>query len=184
MVNQICEYKPRTDLILNYLYKYHDEGRTILILSERREHLINMMNEINEHYGSEQAGLYIGGIHPETLEHNAGLRVILGTYSFFSEGADIPSLDTVILASPISAVEQSIGRIFRKFGDIHKLICDFIDENIECFHKQSTKRISLYKKKGYEIYLNDNEEKEDYKKRNYKKKEKEIPVYKQPCLFD
>ena len=77
MVNQICEYKPRTDMILNYLYKYYDEGRTILILSERREHLINMMETINEHYGSEQAGLYIGGIHPEILEHNAGLRVIL-----------------------------------------------------------------------------------------------------------
>ena len=187
MVNQICEYKPRTDLILNYLYKYYDEGRTILILSERRQHLINMMDEINNHYDSEQAGLYIGGIHPEILEHNSTLRVILGTYSFFSEGADIPSLDTVILASPISAVEQSIGRIFRKFGDIHKLICDVIDENIECFNKQSIKRISLYKKKGYEIYLNDNEEKEEYKKRNYKSKKnvvKEVPVYKQPCLFD
>ena len=55
-------------------------------------------------------------------------------------------------------MEQGIGRIFRKFGDIHKLICDVIDENIECFNKQSTKRIRLYKKKGYEIYLNDNDE--------------------------
>jgi hypothetical protein len=46
------------------------------------------------------------------------------------------------------------------------------------------KRISLYKKKKYELYENDNEEKEEYKKRNYKsKKEKELPVYQQACLF-
>lgn len=183
MVNQICEYKPRTNMILNYLYKYYEEGRTILILSERRQHLIDMMDEINEHYGSEQAGLYIGGIHPEILEHNSTLRVILGSYQMFSEGADIPSLDTVILASPVSSVEQSIGRIFRKFGEHHKLICDVIDENIPCFEKQSTKRISLYKKKKYELYENDSEEKIDYKTRKNKKKDKEVPVYKQPCLF-
>jgi len=184
MVNQICEYKPRTDMVLNYLYKYFDEGRTILILSERRQHLIDMMETINEHYGTEQAGLYIGGVHPETLEHNATLRVILGTYSFFSEGADIPSLDTVILSSPVGSVEQAVGRIFRKYGEHHKLICDIIDENINCFEKQSLKRISLYKKKKYELYENDNEEKEEYKKRNYKsKKDKEVPVYQQACLF-
>ena len=34
MVNQICEYLPRTNMILNYLYKYYDEGRTVLLLSE------------------------------------------------------------------------------------------------------------------------------------------------------
>jgi len=49
MVNQICEYKERTELVLKYLYKYYDQGRTILILSERRQHLIDMMNEINKY---------------------------------------------------------------------------------------------------------------------------------------
>jgi len=181
MVNQICEYLPRTNMILNYLYKYYDEGRTILILSERREHLKSMMNKINEHYGSEVSGLYIGGIHPEILEQTSKLRCILGSYQMFSEGADIPSLDTVILASPVSSVEQSIGRIFRKYGEFHKLICDIIDVNIENFEKQSTKRISLYKKKKFHLYENDNDEKTDYKSRKTKK---EKPIYKQECLFD
>jgi len=167
-------------MILNYLYKYYDEGRTILILSERREHLKSLMNKINEHYGSEVSGLYIGGIHPEILEQTSKLRCILGSYQMFSEGADIPSLDTVILASPVSSVEQSIGRIFRKYGEFHKLICDIIDVNIECFEKQSAKRISLYKKKKFHLYENDNDEKTDYKSRKTKK---EKPVYEQECLF-
>jgi len=185
MVNNITEYKPRTDMILKYLYKYYDEGRTILILSERRDHLIRMMEEINEHYDGIVAGLYIGGIHPVSLKETENLRCILGTYSFFSEGADIKSLDTVILGSPISAVEQSIGRIFRAQGEHHKLICDFIDVNIACFAKQSEKRLPLYKKKGYELYYNENEDKEEYKKRNYKKKEKDksLEVWESDCLL-
>ena len=48
----------------------------------------------------------------------------------FSEGADIPTLDTCIMASPIGNCEQSIGRIFRKYGEFHKIILDIIDENI------------------------------------------------------
>ena len=109
----------------------------------------------------------------------------MGTYSFFSEGADIKSLDTVILSSPISAVEQSIGRIFRAQGEHHKLICDFIDVNIACFAKQSEKRLPLYKKKGYELYYNENEDKEEYKKRNYKKKEKDksLAIWESDCLL-
>jgi len=180
MVNQICEYKPRTNMVLDYLYKYYDEGRTVLILSERRNHLIDMMNEINGYYKSEVSGLYIGGIHPEVLEQTSKLRCILGSYQMFSEGADIPSLDTVILASPVSSVEQSIGRIFRKYGKFHKLICDIVDLNIPCFEKQSKKRSALYKKKKFHLYENDNTEKTDYKSRKTKK---EKPVYQQACLF-
>lgn len=100
----------------------------------------------------------------------------------FSEGADIPSLDTVILASPVSSVEQSVGRIFRKYGEYHKLILDIIDENIPCFEKQSKKRVKLYKSKKYELYDDDSEEKIDYKTRA-KKKKKEVPIHKQECLF-
>ena len=69
---------------------------------------MNIMNQVS--------GLYIGGIHPEILEQTSKLRCILGiSYQCFSEGADIPSLDTVILASPISTVEQSISTLFRKY---------------------------------------------------------------------
>ena len=101
----------------------------------------------------------------------------------FSEGADIPSLDTCIMASPIGNCEQSVGRIFRKYGEYHKLILDIIDINIPCFEKQSKKRISLYKKKKYELYEDDNQDKINYKTRKYNKK-KEIEIYKGPCLFD
>ena len=39
MINNICSYYPRTQLIVQNVKKYHDEKRSILILSDRREHL-------------------------------------------------------------------------------------------------------------------------------------------------
>ena len=44
MINNICDYYPRTELIVSLVKKYHDEKRSILILSDRREHL----KKINE----------------------------------------------------------------------------------------------------------------------------------------
>ena len=61
--------------------------------------------------------------------------------------SSFPYITVTLTCSPASLI----------LGLITSLICDIIDENIECFHKQSNKRISLYKKKGYEIYLNDKE---------------------------
>ena len=47
-----------------------------------------------------------------------------------SEGMDIPKLNTVILASPKSDVEQSVGRVFRQKAcdrNFHPLIVDIQD---------------------------------------------------------
>ena len=49
---------------------------------------------------------------PEQLRKSQQKRILLATFSMASEGMDIPSLDTVILSSPKSDVEQSVGRIF------------------------------------------------------------------------
>ena len=37
MINNICEYYPRTKMILDLVKKYYTESRKILILSDRRE---------------------------------------------------------------------------------------------------------------------------------------------------
>ena len=49
----------------------------------------------------------------EQLEEAERARVVFATYQMCSEGVDIPSLDTMIMASPISDCEQAVGRIRR-----------------------------------------------------------------------
>ena len=78
----------------------------------------------------------------------------------------------------------SVLRLFQRvYGHNHIDIICFVC--FACFAKQFEKRLPLYKKKGYELYYNDNEDKEEYKKRNYKKKEKEKnkELWESECLL-
>jgi superfamily II DNA or RNA helicase len=170
MINNICEYLPRTELILDQIKKYHVEGRNILILSDRREHL-NIMYKSLEGYSR---GFYVGGMKPDELRESQEQDILLATFSMASEGMDIPKLNTVILASPKSDVEQSVGRIFRQKADVrkfHPLIID-IQDTFSMFKNQSKKRVTFYHKSNFTIFKDGEEIKKN--KRGRKKKENNI----------
>ncbi|MBI52124.1 MAG: hypothetical protein CL779_02770 [Chloroflexi bacterium] len=178
MVNNICEYIPRTELIIELTKKYRGEGRNILILTDRRGHLECIFNYLDGY----SKGYYIGGMKPDQLRESQEKDIILATFSMASEGMDIPKLDTVILASPKSDVEQSIGRIFRKKEcdrNYHPLIIDFQD-NFSMFKNQCNKRLSLYRKMNFTIYHNG----EEIKKKSHKKKGKEKDKVPEFSLID
>ncbi len=70
-----------------------------------------------------------------------------------SEGMDIPSLNTLILASPVSSIEQSVGRIQRQKEEdrtITPLVIDVWDQ-FSLFRAQGLKRQQFYKKSKYKI---------------------------------
>ena len=71
-----------------------------------------------------------------------------------SEGFDCKyPLNTIILASPKSNIEQAVGRILRqeeKYRTKVPLIIDISDE-FSLFARQSVKRIKFYKKNKYTI---------------------------------
>jgi superfamily II DNA or RNA helicase len=69
-----------------------------------------------------------------------------------SEGYDNPKLDTLILSTPKSDVEQCIGRILRQENSNYPLVVDIQDYN-SVFTGMNFKRKNFYKKKGF---LNDN----------------------------
>ena len=92
--------------------------------------------------------------------------------TLIEEGSIYQVLDTVILASPKSDVEQSVGRVFRKKAcdrEFHPLIID-LQDNFSMFEKQCGKRLSLYKKSNFTIFHNG----EEIKKRARKKKEEVV----------
>ena len=166
MINNICEYLPRTELIIELTKKHQQEGRYVLILSDRREHL-NLMYKMLDGFSR---GFYVGGMKPDELRESQEQDILLATFSMASEGMDIPKLNTVILASPKSDVEQSVGRIFRQKVDVrefHPLIID-IQDKFSMFNNQCNKRITLYRKLNFTIFLNGQE----IKKKNRKTKSK------------
>lgn len=154
MITNISSYIPRTLEIVNQIKAILEENtqnnRKLLVLSDRKQHLI----DIGSYFEKEQYGFYMGGMKEIELEKSKLKQIILGTFNMISEGFDLPSLDTLILASPKSDVEQSIGRIQRKHviteNDNIPLVIDIID-NFSLFEKQANKRKNFYKKMKYEM---------------------------------
>ena len=157
MITRLCEWKERTNKIIQKIQTCYSEGRKILVLSDRRQHLDDIKNRCLELELS--VGCYVGGMTRVELSISEEKRIILGTYSMASEGMDIPALNTVILATPKSDVKQSVGRIFRQQVSDRThvpLIIDIVDD-LPNFIRQSAKRKTLYRKNNYNFcYLDKN----------------------------
>jgi len=167
MINNICKFKPRTEYIISVLEGIikKDPERRILILSERR----NLLKDIEDYIISKNIvnkdyGYYVGGMKQVDLNTSAEKQIILATYQLASEGFNVPSLNTIIFASPISDIQQSIGRILREKPEERKYIplCIDIWDQFSLFLRKGFTRIKYYKNNNYNIkYFNNNDEEEN-----------------------
>ena len=157
MINNICDYEPRTDKIIDIIkdLKNKDKDRNLLVLSDRRNHLLEIKNKL-DNLNIGIPGFYVGGMSDEQLKDSEdNCDILLGTFSMASEGLDISKLDTVLLASPRSNIQQSVGRILRKKEEDRvyvPLIIDIIDY-FSLFINQGNKRRKYYTKCNYNIKL-------------------------------
>jgi superfamily II DNA or RNA helicase len=151
MINNICDFLPRTAFIVDTLKEVlvKEPERKVLILSDRRKHL-ETFKELLDAEGIEN-GFYYGGMKPAELKESEGRQVLLATFAFCAEGLDVARLDTLILASPKSDIIQSVGRILREKEQnrLHvPLVIDIVD-NFSLFPCQAKKRIKYYKGQKY-----------------------------------
>lgn len=193
MINNIVATESRNIMIEYILRKLIKDGRKVLVLSDRRDHLSRLYSIANQF---TTVGYYVGGMKQKELDNSETKNVILGTYPMSSEGLDIPTLDSVIFTTPKSSIEQSIGRITRKVHENPPVAYDIVD-NISLFPRQYIKREAVYKKLDYDVYsinINANSDtnidsfeyqfdqgyiKKDFKKKKLKKKDED----KTECLI-
>ena len=126
-------------------------NRQVLILSDRKEQLRDIERAMAEK--GIEIGYYIGGMKQSALELSTKKLAILATYQMAAEGLDISTIDTIVLATPKTDIEQAVGRIRPKPGDSERntpLVIDIVDE-FSIFENQAFKRLAFYKKKNYEI---------------------------------
>jgi superfamily II DNA or RNA helicase len=152
MINNIASFMPRTIFIVEKIVEcIRDMKRQVLILSDRKEQLRDI-ERIMAEKGIE-IGYYIGGMKQSALELSTKKLAILATYQMAAEGLDISTIDTIVLATPKTDIEQAVGRIRPKTGDSDRntpLVIDIVDE-FSIFENQAFKRLAFYKKKNYEI---------------------------------
>lgn len=151
MINNICNYTRRTELIIELIIRLRNKGKKILVLSNRRQHLKDIYELVIEK-DIDTIGFYIGGMKQSELKESESKNILLGTYTMSSEGMDIPDLDAIIFASPKSDIVQSIGRILRKQHEINPIAWDIVD-NFPPFSKQYIKRRTYYRKLKYDINI-------------------------------
>ena len=155
LLNQIAEFKPRTKYLSIRLANFIKEGRKLLILSDRREHLSDFETELKSG-GIDDIGYYVGGMKQSALDESEKKSVILATYTMAAEAMNIPALNTILLSTPKSNIEQSVGRILREKKEARKfspLIIDVIDHQHHGCIGQYNRRKKFYKACGYKIYV-------------------------------
>lgn len=155
MISKLCSYNHRSEFIIQVLQNELQQNpeQQIMILAHNKS-LITYLHKAIEHRNIATVGYYIGGMKEADLKVSEGKKVIIATYAMASEGLDIKTLTTLIMASPKTDVCQSVGRILRT-KHTSPLVIDIVDSHV-IFEKQWQKRRQYYIKQKYNIISIDN----------------------------
>jgi superfamily II DNA or RNA helicase len=119
-----------------------------MILAHNKS-ILKYLHDSISHKNIATVGYYIGGMKESALKETEGKKVVIATYAMASEALDIKTLTTLIMATPKTDIEQSVGRILREKHS-SPVVVDIIDSH-DLFQNQWRKRKTFYKKENYKI---------------------------------
>jgi superfamily II DNA or RNA helicase len=155
-------HDPRNQRIAQDILTAYKDGRKILVLSERTDHL-NVLREAMGEVGGPCWVLHgrlskkqRTAILSELNELDEAVpRVLLATGRLIGEGFDHPPLDTLVLAMPISwkgTLQQYAGRLHRGHASKRDVrIYDYIEHDHPQLARMWDKRLRGYRAMGYEL---------------------------------
>jgi superfamily II DNA or RNA helicase len=156
----LAEDEARNRLILDDVLRALEEGRSPILLTERRDHLEYFAEQLRgfvRHLVVLQGGMTA----KERREVGARLasvpdgeeRLVLATGRYIGEGFDDRRLDTLILAVPVSwkgTLVQYTGRLHRlhpKKSEVR--IFDYVDREVPVLARMFERRLRTYRAIGY-----------------------------------
>jgi superfamily II DNA or RNA helicase len=150
MIVKLCEYNRRSEFILKILCDMllENPSQQIMILAHNKN-LLKYLYDAIVHRNIATVGYYIGGMKDVALKETESKQFVIATYAMAAEALDIKSLTTLIMATPKTDIEQSVGRILR---DKHSnpVVVDIVDSH-DLFKNQWRKRKTFYKRENYKI---------------------------------
>ena len=160
MLSELIEMPKRNKLIIELIKNCIKEKRKILVLSDRRNHLVKLKELIDSDTSvTFTSGLFLGSMKIEELNKSKACDLILASFAAFSEGVSVSSLNSLILITPKKYIghlknttknesgrlEQIVGRIFRRDHiEINPMIIDLFD-NFSVYKSQGNSRKAFYK---------------------------------------
>lgn len=151
MVNKVAEFRPRTKMLCEILEDITEPERQILVLSDRVQHCKDILDTLKPEVQEKACILAQTVPAPKRAEWCATKRILIATYAMCKEGFDVPTLNTLMMATPRPDIDQIVGRILRTEKSkraIHPLILDIVDVT---FRRQFQARLSLYRKRNYQV---------------------------------
>ena len=140
--------EPRNVFLVGLATRAVEEGRKKVL----------MITALHEHVDALHALLTIpheavhGGMNTKARARVAiATSVLVATYGMLEEGFDDPAIDTLILCTPRSRVQQTIGRAERTaVGKLRPRVYDVVDDN-HVFQAMWRKRCDFYETRGFLI---------------------------------
>jgi superfamily II DNA or RNA helicase len=165
-IQQVFRYlandQGRTEAIATAIREAVDQGRKVLALTERTEHL----DAIRSALSGSVATLFVLHGRMSRKQRSSSIaaldalqpdlpRVVLATGKLVGEGFDHPPLDTLVLAMPVSwkgTLQQYAGRLHREHATKSNVrIIDFVDTGRPALLRMWDKRQRGYRAMGYRI---------------------------------
>lgn len=158
----------RTHMIAEGIRNQYRQGRNVLVLTERTDHLDYLQQALRD------------DVHPLFVLHgrlarraraaqlaalnalaNDAPRVVLATGKLVGEGFDHPALDTLVLAMPISwkgTLQQYAGRLHREHVAKSSVrVLDYVDVAHPALLRMWEKRQRGYRAMGYQLRMSGEE---------------------------
>lgn len=156
----LAEDKERNQRIIDDIIAALQEGRSPILLTERKDHLDHLANKL----GRLVRHLIVlkGGTSGKERRHaleqlasipDASERLVLATGRYVGEGFDDARLDTLFLAMPVSwkgTLIQYAGRLHRHHPrKVEVRIYDYVDREVPMLLRMFEKRLTTYRAIGY-----------------------------------
>lgn len=149
----------RNDLIFDDVLRALEEGRSPIVLTERRDHLDHLHDRFAK-FVKTIAVLRGGMSAADRKAAEAALRVpdeqerlILATGRYIGEGFDDARLDTLFLVMPVAwkgTLAQYVGRLHRLHaGKSEVRVFDYVDADVPVLARMAAKRRAGFRALGY-----------------------------------
>ena len=162
LMRRLAEEPRRTEQIVAEALGCWEEGRKLLLLSERTDHIMTIAAALVE----QVPNLFLVHGRLSTRQRSATLaalqalpadapRIVVATGRLVGEGFDHPPLDTLLLALPVSwkgTLQQYAGRLHRQHaGKTNVRIIDWLDLGHPVPQRMWERRLRGYRAMGYAL---------------------------------
>ncbi len=153
----LMESEGRNTMIVKDVIAAVKNGGNPLVLTERRDHA-DLLSKLLADQGFETVvlrGAVRAKERKQAMEKATVAQVLIATGKYIGEGFDLPRLDTLFLALPISwkgTLAQYAGRIHRMADSKERVaIYDYVDADFPMLQRMFQRRCKGYQAMGYSL---------------------------------